>query len=517
MIASNLIFWLLAFTPVIFLILLMTIAKMGGSKAGLVTWFVTQLIALIFFSATLEILVIALLKAIFLALDVTMIIWGAMYLYQITKTSGTIQRIGEFLSAFTNNKANLGIFLAWLFPSFLQGIGGFGVPVAVSAPLMVSAGFSPMLSIVLTSIGHGWGVSFGSMGTSIRTLQAMTGLPLELFAAETSILLGITAIISGLLVVFLAGGNKEFFQTLPLTLFIGIVLSIGQYLIARTDFWMIAVTLPAMIGLFLGFILVGNFSKQSRAWVKKLTKEDWNKIIVAFMPYTFLVALIIIFNFFQPLLDLFQAFNFSIQLPGIQTKSGFSIPPELTKSINIFLHPGTVLILTGIISFYFLYRKGYLFKSQHNQCVKSTIKSSNNATIAIFTLVGTAVTMRHAGMISILAEGVSIFFPRELFPIISPFIGALGAFITGSNNNSNVLFAGLQLQTAQMLKLPIAWILAAQTTGGALGSIMAPAKVILGCTTVGLDGKEGQVISRLLFTCTAIILFIGLIVFVVTK
>jgi lactate permease len=67
-----------------------------------------------------------------------------------------------------------------------------------------------------------------------------------------------------------------------------------------------------------------------------------------------------------------------------------------------------------------------------------------------------------------------------------------------------------------MLELPIAWILAAQTTGGAMGSIMAPAKVILGCTTVGLNGKEGQVISRLLFICAAILLFIGIIVFAVT-
>ena len=251
MVETNPISWLLAFTPVMILILLMTIAKMGGSKAGFATWFTTQVIAFLFFGTTPEIIGGSMFKALFLALDVTMIIWGAMYLYHITNTSGAINRIGDFLSAFTDNKAYLGIFLAWLFPSFLQGLDGFGVPVAVSAPLMVSAGFSPMLSIVLTSIGHGWGVSFGSMGASIRTLHAMTGLPVVIFAPKAAILLGITAIISGLIVVYLAGGKDKFFQAIPLTIFIGLVLAIGQYLIAGTEFWMIAVTLPAMISLFL--------------------------------------------------------------------------------------------------------------------------------------------------------------------------------------------------------------------------------------------------------------------------
>ena len=495
----------------------MTFAKMSGSKAGLLTWLATQLIVLYFFGAPPNILGISALKTLFLAIDVLMIIWGAMYLYQITKASGSIQHIGEFLSGFTDNKAYQGIFLAWLFPSFLQGMGGFGVPVAVSAPLMVGAGFSPMLSIVLTSIGHGWGVSFGSMGTSIRTLQAMTGLPIDIFAPSASILLSMTCIISGMIVVFMAGGKNNFFRALPLTIFIGLVLSIGQYLIAKTDFWIIAVTLPAMISLMLGILLVGTLSKRSRSWVNHLEKDQWKRIIKAIMPYIILVILIFVFNFIQPLQNLLQPFNFSFQLPETSTTQGFYIQPERTKNINIFLHPGFVLVITGVVSYFYLKRIGYLSNSQHKECVKDTITSSRKTTIAIFSLVGTAVTMRHAGMIAILAQGVSAIFPRDLFPIVSPFIGALGAFITGSNNNSNVLFAGLQLESARLFNLPVAWILAAQTTGGALGSIMAPAKVILGCTTVGLEGKEGEVISRLIITCLIIILIIGLSVYFFTQ
>lgn len=509
--------WLLAFSPILILIVLMTIFKFGGSKAGIITWLVAQIIAFGFFGTGIEILRDALIKSIFLALDVLLIIWGAMYLYQVTKAAGTIQQIGEFLSAFTHNKAYQGVFLGWLFPSFLQGMGGFGVPVAVSAPLLVSAGFSPLLSIVLTSIGHGWGVSFGSMGTSIRTLEAVTTLPFDTFAPASAILLGVAAIISGTVVVFIAGGKQHFLSALPLTILIATILSVGQYLIAQTEFWVIAVTLPALISLIIGLGLVGNFSKQSRAWVKQVTRKGWREIGLAVFPYVLLVFLILFFNFLQPLRDFLNPFTISLEFSALMTKMGFQTPAENSKGINIFLHPGTILVITGLITYYVLKENGYLKNKSNKAIALDTINSSIKTSIAIFSLVGAAVTMRHAGMISLLAQGISNLFPRSVYPIVAPFIGALGAFITGSNNNSNVLFAGLQLQTAQLLKLPVAWILAAQTTGAALGSIMAPAKVILGCNTVGLDGQEGQVISRLILTCIAIIFLIGIATFFLAK
>jgi lactate permease len=104
-----------------------------------------------------------------------------------------------------------------------------------------------------------------------------------------------------------------------------------------------------------------------------------------------------------------------------------------------------------------------------------------------------AVTMTHAGMTNLLADGMArVVGPA--FPIVSPFIGALGAFMTGSNTNSNVVFAGLQDQVALLLGISPVVILAAQTAGGAIGSAFAPAKIIVGCSTVAGAGGEGQVL-----------------------
>jgi len=101
--------------------------------------------------------------------------------------------------------------------------------------------------------------------------------------------------------------------------------------------------------------------------------------------------------------------------------------------------------------------------------------------------------MEHAGMTHLLADGVSRV-AGPAFPLVAPFIGALGAFMTGSNTNSNVVFGGLQQHVAALVGVSPLIILAAQTAGGAVGSLFAPAKVILGCSTVGLGGQEGGVL-----------------------
>ena len=132
-------------------------------------------------------------------------------------------------------------------------------------------------------------------------------------------------------------------------------------------------------------------------------------------------------------------------------------------------------------------------------------------------MVGMATIMFHAGMTDLLALGLSQGVGPALYPLVSPFIGALGAFITGSNNNSNVLFAVLQQNAAKLLGLSVTMILAAQTTGGALGSIMAPAKVIVGCSTVGLAGKEGHVIREMLRYGLLLIVFVAIITLILIQ
>jgi lactate permease len=125
-------------------------------------------------------------------------------------------------------------------------------------------------------------------------------------------------------------------------------------------------------------------------------------------------------------------------------------------------------------------------------------------------MIAMALIMEHVGMTELLARGLAQG-TGAWFPWFSPWIGAIGAFMTGSNTNSNVVFGALQLQTARLLGLPISLILAAQTAGAALASVAAPAKVVVGASTAGMAGKEGEVMRKLALYTLLLVLLISLL------
>jgi len=121
--------------------------------------------------------------------------------------------------------------------------------------------------------------------------------------------------------------------------------------------------------------------------------------------------------------------------------------------------------------------------------------------------------MTHSGMTQIIARGVSETVDADIYPLFAPFIGTLGAIMTGSNTNSNVVFGALQQETATLLALSAPIVLAGQTAGASLGSVLAPAKIIVGCSTVGLSGQEGPVIRRMLLLGLIPVVFVALFTF----
>jgi lactate permease len=121
--------------------------------------------------------------------------------------------------------------------------------------------------------------------------------------------------------------------------------------------------------------------------------------------------------------------------------------------------------------------------------------------------------MLHSGMTEALAVGLTLL-AGDLFPLISSWIGALGAFMTGSNTNSNVLFANLQMRAAELLGFTLTVILAAQTTGGAVGSVIAPTKIVVGASPAGMEGQEGLILRRLSGYVAWILAMVSIVVWV---
>ena len=224
-----------------------------------------------------------------------------------------------------------------------------------------------------------------------------------------------------------------------------------------------------------------------------------------------LILIVIVFMgvMFAPLRQFLGQVKLSLAFPAITSRTGWVVPAGHGKAINIFGHGGALLGYASIIS-YLVYRaRGYYAKGALRRIFSNSIKSGVPTSLGIVSMVCFAMIMDHCGMIYLLAEGISRVF-GGLYPFFSTWIGLLGAFMTGSNTNSNVVFGVLQKQTAELAGLSTAIILAAQTTGGALGSMIAPAKILVGCSTVGLSGKEGPVLQATIRYGLLITALIGL-------
>ncbi len=248
----TLINWLLALLPIITVLILMLGFRWGGSKAGAVAWLVAILVAALRFGAGAKLIAYSQGKGLLLTLDVLYIIWTALLLFHTANEAGAVQVIGDRLPALTGNRVMQALLLSWLFVSFLQGMGGFGVPVAVAAPLLVGIGFTPMQSVVMASIGHAWAVTFGSLGTSFATLMATTGLPYKVLAPDAALLLGFSSLTCGMVVAHVTDGWRGIWRGLPALLIISPVMAVVQYLLATNGMWALGATGAGLVGLVVG-------------------------------------------------------------------------------------------------------------------------------------------------------------------------------------------------------------------------------------------------------------------------
>jgi lactate permease len=497
--------WLLALLPMLVVIILMLVFKWGGSKAGAFGWLTAVAVALLAFGADWEMLGYASVKSILLSLDVLYIIWTALLLYNIVHEAGAIRMIGERLPTLTDDRVMQTLLISWLLVSFLQGMGGLGVPIAICAPLLVGMGFAPVQAVVMSAIGHAWAVNFGSLASAFQSIMAVTGIPGEVLAPMTALLLGVASFPCGAIVAWLGCGWKGLKKALPALLILSVVMGGTQYLLATNGLWSLAATGAAIAGLLVGLLLIktplyhskpGSITLPEPVTQNKGAKP--HSFLLSVSAYIILVLLSFLVMLIPPVNEFLGRVRLEMQFPALITSYGWETPAGPGRTINIFGHPGALLLYTSVISFIIYQRAGYLKPGSPRRICKGVLSNATNASLGVIAMVGLATIMMHSGMTNLLARGLSESFSRTVYPALAPFIGALGAFITGSNNNSNVLFGVLQMDTASLMKLSVPLIVAAQTAGGSIGSVMSPAKVIVGCSTVGLANKEGLALRKIM-------------------
>lgn len=496
----SLITWFLALLPVLTVLVLMVGLGWGGSRAGSAGFLAALVLSLMVFGGDSELAVVAIGKSLLLAVDVLYIVWMALFFYNVTYEAGAVALIGRSLPRLTSDRAAQSLLISWVFVSLLQGVGGFGVPIAVVAPLLVGLGYTATQSVIMASLGHGWAVTFGSLGTSFVALTAVTGLPGEALAHDAALILGMACLFSGALVAYVSAGWGGFVRSIPMLLVVGAAMGFVQWWIATNGMWTLGSTTGALAGALVGVGYVLSPLHRGKAGNSKSSGDDRSRsIALALSAYGILLVLAFSTNLIQPLENIVDALLIRIEFPAVSTSFGWQVPGEPGRAISVFGHAGAILFYAGCISFLLYRRAGYFESDRVWSSIWSRVrKSAVKSTVSILALVAMASLMTHSGMTQIIARGISESFSASVYPLFAPFIGALGAFMTGSNTNSNVVFGALQQETASLLALSVPIVLAGQTAGASLGSVLAPAKIIVGCSTVGLAGQEGPVIRTML-------------------
>ncbi len=503
--------WILAFSPVLVVLVLMLGFRWGGAKAGPVGCLVAIAVAAAHFGAGWELLAYAQLKGVLLTLFVLYIIWMALLFYHTVDEAHAVDVIGVGLSRLTADRALQALLLSWIFSAFLQGAGGFGVPIAVTAPLLVGLGFPRPNAVIIPSLGHAWSVTFGSLGSSLYALMAATGRSGVELAPWGGIMLGLCCFSCGAAALWAAGGPRALRHGLVPLILIGSIMATVQYLVATQGLGELGALSGSLAGLLFSLFLFrlpryrGHPEEQTAVRPGKKHIPLW----LALTPYALLILVIIGGQLIGPIKTFLGQVVIQVDFPKLSTRQGWVTPAEAGRTINLFGHAGALLFYTSVLSYLLLHWKGHYQPGAIKRITRRTVRRAVRSSIGIAAMVGMAVTMQHAGMTRALAEGVADVVGTA-YPLASPFIGALGAFMTGSNTNSNVVFGSFQQDAAKLLGLNPLIILAAQTAGGALGSTFAPTKVIVGASTVGLGGNEAPVLKKVMGYGLVLVAIVGL-------
>jgi lactate permease len=524
----SLLSWLAAALPLALILILMVYFRWGGAKAGPAGAVAAALGAVFFFGADATVLGVAAWKGVILSVYVLYIIWPALLLYHVVEGSGAIRSIGVGVAALTQDHILQLLILGFAFSSFLQDVAGFGVPVAVVAPLLIGLGFPPVQATAVPLLGHSWAVTMGDLASSFQALVAVTGLPARALGLWTALFLGVACILTGFCVAHLHAGFRPIRRCLGAILILSLSMAGTQIILAYLEAWILASFCAGMVGLALS-LLLAKLSRGERAslfglfpqWPPPYQQRTPHRPIatefkkgemgfhLAFSAYYALIVIVAAATLIPPLHKALNVFRPVFHFPRTVTALGWETEAS-RYPLSLFGHPGAYLLYSAAVAWGIYRVTGHWEKGEWRVVLQRTVAEGIPTSIGVLCMVVMAMVMSYSGMTVLLARGTTIV-AGGIYPLLSPLVGLVGCFVTGSNVNSNVLFGALQRDIAVLLEKNPAIIAALQTTGGALGSMIAPAKVLVACATAGLQGKEGEVMALTIRYCLPMTLVIGLL------
>ncbi|UNU73027.1 L-lactate permease [Moraxella nasovis] len=539
---------LLALLPILIVFILLVVMRLPAKIAMPVAYVATALLSLFVWQTSSAQVAAASVHGVLTAVNVLFIVFSAILLLNTLKESGAIVAIRQGFMGISPDRRVQMIIVAWLFGSLIEGSTGWGTPSAVGAPLLLALGFPAMACVMAILIIQSTPVSYGAVGTPILIgvnsgLQnkedvaseiAKYGMDLPQYLLLITERVGFIHATVGMLIPLILccfltkffGANRSFregFKAAPFAIFAGLAFTIPYYLTAR----FVGPELPSLLGSVVGLTIVitaakynfltpkDTFDFESRdkwdeSWKGSLapTEIDVNEkakfsTVKAFSPYLLVIGILVATRTIKPLKDWLS--NHAV----ITFSDIFGT--TITNKTQLLYSPAAVLLIVSIISIFIFSMKGDVVKKSWRDSGVTMLAAApallfSIPMVQVFINSGTSpdAAVQILAMPKVLAAGAASAF-EGAWPLFAPWIGALGAFIAGSNTVSNMMFSHFQWSTAAQIGLDgtlAGSVVALQAIGGAAGNMISVHNVVAACAVVGMINKEGLIIRKTLVAMT---------------
>ncbi len=540
---------LVAFSPIVVAAILLVGLNWPAKKAMPVAFGLTVIIALFAWDMSVTRVLASVFQGFGITVSVLWIVFGAIFLLNTLKHTGAITTIRNGFTDISPDRRVQAIIIAWCFGSFIEGASGFGTPAAIAAPLLVAIGFPALAAVLMGMMIQSTPVSFGAVGTpiivgvnkgldthniteSLVSHGASWDMYLQQITANVAI---IHACVGTLMPVLMAmmltrffGKNRswtEGLDILPFALFAGIAFTIPYALTGI----LLGPEFPSLIGGLVGLAIVVSAAKKGflvpkskwdfesedkwpTEWLGSL-KMDLSEsngkpmsMAVAWLPYVLLAVILVASRVSSE----FKGFLTSVSLSfsNILGETGIS------TAIQPLYLPGGILVFVALLAVIIQSRSAKPLAAAFGESSKTLIGAGF---VLVFTIpmvrifINSGVNGADLASMPVTTANLASAMVGEAFPALSATIGALGAFIAGSNTVSNMMFSQFQFEVAQTLTISTTVVIALQAVGAAAGNMIAIHNVVAASATVGLLGREGLTLRRTIIPTFYYLVVTGLI------
>ena len=496
---------LIALITIVWLIIGFVALKLPGHICCPIGLAITMVLAVVKWKMTVGAVVTAALEGVAMAVwPIGIIVIAAIFVYNLSVKTGAMDIIKTTLTSISADRRIQVLIVAWGFGGFLEGASGFGTSVAIPAAILVGLGFDPVKACIICLLSNVPVAELGAIGIPVITGAGLTGLDAAVVSGYAVLQLALLIVICPIFMVKLTGSLKGVWG---ITLVSGISFAVPAYLIGAFVGPELSTLVGAIVSMACTVVMAKTVNKETDAEYAldgiedaraQMAEMSVGKMVKAWSPFLLMFAVLLFTS------KLFPAIN----APLAAIKSAVPIyhnnAGEATNYTFSWINtPGVLIFVSGVIGGLL---QGANFKMMA-EVLGGSLKQMSKSIITIIAIIAIAKVMGYSGMVNDIALGL-VALAGGFFPLLTPIIGGIGTFITGSVTSSCTLFSALQAETGSLLGMSQEWLVAANAAGATVGKVISPQSIAMATAATGCAGSDGIIIRKAIVYCVAFLAFL---------